>query len=195
MKKWISLIISMIFVVAFTACAGQPSSRAKATLSDENVTLLCDTTGTITFDSQNSENIEWSVSDNSVVKLSPNPQDNRYLNITALDPGIAIIEVCQGDVVERCTVKVVALSLMRGEGHKLTLDLKDGYVSKNLAVYTNFPDDKSLSYRSDNLQVAYVQNNGVVVAVGVGVTNVTVSHPSGITYVVTVTVVNTLLSE
>ena len=195
MKKLISIIISMIFMFALTSCAVQnePAPQATATLSDENLTLLCDTTGTITFDSQNKENIEWRVSDNSVVKILPNSKDNRYVYITALDAGIAIIEVCQGDVVERCTVKVVPLTLMRAEGNSMTLDLKDGYVSKNIAVFTNFPDDNSLSYRSDNLQIAYVQNNGVVVAVNVGETKVTAMHPSGITYTVTVTVVDTSL--
>ena len=73
----------------------------------------------------------------------------------------------------------------------MTLDMKDGYVSQNIAVFTNFPDDEKLFYYSDNLQVAYVQNNGTVVAVGVGETTVTAQHPSGLKYTVTVKVVNT----
>lgn len=189
MKKIISFIITITFMIVLTACGAQ-ANGIKASLSDENITLLCDTTGTITFDSESKENIEWRVSDNSVVKVSPNTEDNRYLNITALDVGIAIIEVSQGDVVNRCTVKVVSLALMRAEGNTMTLDMKDGYISKNIAVFTNFPNDESLSYRSANLEVAQVQNNGLVVAVGVGETKVTVTHPAGLKFVVTVKVIN-----
>lgn len=189
MKKLFSLLISVLSFFALTSCTSQTEKNVP-TLSNSEITMLCDSTGTISLSTRSQENIIWKTSDNSVIQATANPTDNRYCNLVAMESGTAIIEVIQGDNALRCMVRVVPLQLERIEGNQMTLDLKDGYASQNIAVFTNINDGKKLSYYSDNLLIAYVQNDGTVVATGVGTTTVTAVHPSGLKYTVQVIVNN-----
>ena len=187
MKKIIGYLLSILMLFGLAACA--PAQTPTITLSDSILTVVSGMSGTITLDTELEGEIVWKSSDVSVVDIVVNEKDARYVNIKANSTGVAIIEVTQGGAVARCSIKVVDVAIMRDAGNTLTLTLDDGYAQSNLEMKTNVSDGQNLLYYSADESIVRVFPDGKVVALKAGKTTITVRHPSGVSYVVYVDVV------
>ncbi|MDE5789615.1 MAG: leucine-rich repeat protein, partial [Muribaculaceae bacterium] len=117
-----------------------------------------------TFD----KTIVWTSSDNNIATVS---DDGR---VTAISVGVAIITATCGDVSASCTVTVtpiVATSIRLSEDD---MELGIGWTCRLEAIVEpNNATNKNVTWRSDNVDVATVSEDGFVRAIAVGVANIT----------------------
>jgi uncharacterized protein YjdB len=129
-----------------------------------------------------------------VVWSSENPQIamvNEYGMVTAIGLGITNIVAKVGEKSAACAVEVIPLSeddVVNITLNKITLNLViNGFEALHATVYAADADKYTVKWESNNTQVAVVDNEGMVTAVGVGTATITASAGSkSVTCVVTV---------
>ena len=140
----------------------------------------------VTFSPNNAEsNLTWNSSDPSIVEVNNNGV------VEAIKPGMVVISVTSDNgVTGMATVRVVdnSVAAFNITPDNLTLDLDESVqlsaqVSPEAAV-------SEISWSSRDPEVASVDENGLVTAVGKGVTVIYARADNGVTGIATVTVMN-----
>ena len=167
-------------------------------LSSANVSLKVKGTSSLSASVSPStvtnKEVVWTSSNESVAVVSPEGV------VTALSLGEAVITATAADgsgVSATCTVTVVATG---AESIAIETPSSDHFkVGESISlVATVLPEDatdKTVTWSSDNTDVATVDENGVVSAVGVGTVVITATNSAGQSAQVTLTVDETLVSE
>lgn len=121
--------------------------------------------------------VNWSVADSSVAVVDGNGL------VTAVGAGSTLLTATAGGISKTCAIQVVgsetvpAISVtVSPSAHTLTVG---GTASLSASVYPVNTTD-SVQWRSTNPQVAYVDGNGNVVAVGVGEVDIIAASSSGV---------------
>ena len=132
-------------------------------------------------------NFFWLSSNTSVAQITKKGL------ITAISPGKTLITVQAGGVVSNATTLIVKSPIT-----KIDLDKKEAYLDKGNTLKLNATitpenttDDKTLTWDSSNKSVATVSNDGLVKAIGIGETTITVTSSKGIKATAKIYVKNT----
>lgn len=124
---------------------------------------------TITPEDASEKTLTWTSSDESVATVDENGK------VTAIGVGTATITVSCNGKTATCKVTVV-IPVEKVELNKNSLTLNVGNEEALIATITpENATDKTLTWTSSNEKVATVDNNGKVIAIGVGTTTITVS--------------------
>lgn len=185
MKRIIKSILSvgLLFVLAFgiAACDFEANSQQSggSTTDEELGVYFEETSVTLTLDethqliAKNAMNaLTWSTNDDSVVKVDGNGV------LTPVSEGVTIVKANDGVSVALCRVEVVTVrveSVLNIVVNKASLSLREGD-TYTLIAFVKAADetlDCALSWESNDNSVATVEN-GVVVAVGGGTTEIIV---------------------
>ena len=130
--------------------------------------------------------ITWNSSDESVVELSS--KEGATVTVKANKAGNATITASAGSVNETCSVKVIVVTGVTLET-KLTLSVRDSTILTATVNGTNLTDaDKAVSWKSSEVTVATVSENGQVRAVAEGETTITATAKADSTKSATCTV-------
>jgi len=154
-----------------------------------NVSLIVGNSTTIgamvTPDEATDKTLTWSSSDTSVAVI-------RYGIITAVGKGTATITATSSNGKKAtCTVTVYqVVSEITLNKNEITLE-KNGSETLTATILPTDADDKTLTWKSSNPNVATVQN-GVITAVGKGTATITATSANGKTATCTVTVIVTV---
>ena len=143
---------------------------------------------TVTPDNATDKKVTWSSSDDAVASVDENG------NVTAIAPGNVDITAKAGDYSETCSVTVqaknVPVTSINVENWSITM-LVGETVTLKVTVLPEDATNKNLSFESENVDVAAVDSEGTVLAVGSGTTKITVtSEDGGLTSNCSVTVVS-----
>ncbi|MDE6562582.1 MAG: Ig-like domain-containing protein, partial [Muribaculaceae bacterium] len=171
--------------VTITATSGEVTATCKVTvvptpvesitLSDTSLSLIEGDTATLTAavtpDDATDKTISWTSSDASVATVSANGE------VTAVNAGTATITAATSNgMTATCTVTVAAKII---DATDLTLSLNTAELKVGETVTleaTVIPDnatDKTVTWKSDNEEVATVDSNGMVTAVSLGEATIT----------------------
>ena len=151
-------------------------------LSTDSLTLeeggTANLTATITPANATNQNVTWSSNAPSVATVSSSG------NVTAVAPGTATITVTteDGNKTATCAVTVAAatVSVTGVTLNKTSLSLTvGGTVILNATITPSEATNKNVTWSSDNEEVATVDENGLVTAVGVGTATITATVNDG----------------
>ena len=171
-------------VANITASCGDVSATCKVTVNPVTVsTVTLNVSGMTLFIGQTDKLIATvlpeNVTDNKIIWTSDNEQIATVSEdgtVTAITVGVANITATCGDVSATCkvtvnsvtastvTLNVSDMTLFIGQTDKLTATISPENVT-----------DKTITWTSDNEQIAIVSQDGTVTAVAVGVANITAS--------------------
>ena len=114
-----------------------------------------------------SDELTWSSTDESVVTVSDTGK------VTAVNVGEAAIAVMAGDVMVSCDVTVYQpVTGLDLDMYQYAGTLGDTFTLK-ATVYPTYAENKNVLWSSDNTEVATVDENGLVTAVGYGKATIT----------------------
>ena len=147
------------------------SQTLKATIKPENATI--------------DKTVTWSSENEKVAKVDKNGK------ITAVDAGTTnIIATTSNGLMAKCSVtvtsKITSISLNES---KIELQSSKTKTLKATIYPSNTTDDKTLTWKSSNTNVATVNSNGKVTAVKEGTATITVKTSNGLTASCKVTVI------
>ena len=147
------------------------SQTLKATIKPENATI--------------DKTVTWSSKNEKVAKVDKNGK------ITAVDAGTTnIIATTSNGLMAKCSVtvtsKITSISLNES---KIELQSSKTKTLKATIYPSNTTDDKTLTWKSSNTNVATVNSNGKVTAVKEGTATITVKTSNGLTASCKVTVI------
>lgn len=152
------------------------SQTLKATIKPENATI--------------DKTVTWSSKNEKVAKVDKNGK------ITAVDAGTTnIIATTSNGLMAKCSVtvtsKITSISLNES---KIELQSSKTKTLKATIYPSNTTDDKTLTWKSSNTNVATVNSNGKVTAVKEGTATITVKTSNGLTASCKVTVIKQVSS-
>ncbi|WP_294581720.1 Ig-like domain-containing protein, partial [uncultured Thomasclavelia sp.] len=147
------------------------SKTLKATIEPENTTL--------------DKTISWSSENEQVAKVNQNGK------VTAVDAGTTnIVATASNGVTTKCSItvtsKITSISLNKSE---LQLQVSKNQTLEATINPSNTTDDKTLTWKSSDTDIATVDNNGKVTAQNIGTATITVTASNGISASCKVTVV------
>ena len=151
-------------------------------IGDDPVTLIA----TVIPDGATNKTVTWSSSNEKVATVDANGK------VTAVGNGEAKITAKASDYTATCTVNVN--TLVNGitlDKTELTMEVADAPVKLTAKVTPDGANDKTVTWSSDNTDVATVDANGKVTAVGNGEAKIT-AKASDYTATCTVKVTNTV---
>ena len=136
-------------------------------------------TATITPDNATNQNVEWSSAPSGIVEISSNENNSKIATITATGTGKTTITATVDGKSAACQVTVTqpvtGVSL-----DKDSLTLTEGETGTLIAtVQPSNAEDKTVTWTSSDPNVATVDANGVVTAVGAGTATITVKTQDG----------------
>ncbi len=187
MRKIISIMTALfILLISLVGCNEQAPAAVddkSLTLNKTSVTLATLGEADIIASYQNIDQITWSNSNNQVISMT---EHGNYVKVTALTAGASIVTVSGGGKTATCSVvvnesdDVLSVEIDRLGGLELNVDGKLSLPAR--ATYRGETlDDATLTYLSDNEDVATVTADGVVTGVSVGETVIKVqAEKSGV---------------
>ena len=165
------------------------SKIAKVELDKTNLTMNLDSTETLNArirpdDTTMDKTLVWQSSNPSIVSVDQNG------NLTAHKIGKTTVTVTTiNGLSASCEVKVIIpITEVKLDKTKVTLEKADTTTLKTTIFPENTTEDKTITWSSENENVAKVDQNGKITAVDVGTTNIVATTSNGITAKCSVTV-------
>ena len=165
------------------------SKIAKVELDKTNLTMNLDSNETLIArvrpdDTTMDKTLVWQSSNPSIVSVDQNG------NLTAHKIGKTTVTVTTiNGLSASCEVKVIIpITEVKLDKTKVTLEKADTTTLKTTIFPENTTEDKTITWSSENENVAKVDQNGKITAVDVGTTNIVATTSNGITAKCSVTV-------
>ncbi len=187
MKKQRLLVAFLVVILALSlfavaACDKTPATKLEVTAS--STSIVEGKTTTLTAKSASSDKIDWSVSDETVLKIVNNI--GKICTVSGLKPGSADVIATQGEEEARCTITVTSLA----DQPRVEISYNGAVVTEKLTVEqdsalqltaaTVNTDAKVSTWSSSDNAKATVSENGVVTGVLPGTVTITAAVNSSL---------------
>ena len=172
MKKLLSVILAVLIATAPTFGCNGEKNKAELSLNHTNVNMTLLGESELVASYKNINGVEWSNSNDSVVKLDGSG-DN--VKIVAVGSGISVITVSGGDLTASCTVSVNESSerLTLSTNGFDSVSLRENgtmFVPATVSFGSEFFTKATIKYTVEDQSVATIDDNGVITAVKEGTT-------------------------
>ena len=174
-KLILLFIISLVMILGFSTIVNAADETFK--LNDETIDIVLNGSKTLFYKNRPaSENITWSSADSSIASVDSEGK------VTANAIGTTTITATVGTQTDSCTVNVIYYgSLSKKPSDAVRLVIGE-YESKTVSVIVNDYNLKEVTnpkieWKSENENIAKVDNTGKITAVNVGTTKVTAKVP------------------
>lgn len=192
-KRLIALCVLAIICVALCAC-GKKDNKLSA--MESVIKLDAGKTYTIELKNGDAEALEWSSDDESIATVSENgvvtgkhdgvtvisgKTENGFLHIGVIVEGKEEYVDKNGNVVkiynEQSNITAITVGVKGGGKNDVTIKKGDTYT---LVAYTEPESSDKIDWKSENTAVVSVNKDGVISAVGKGMTKVIAYAPNGV---------------